>query len=416
MKSETRPARPGRCAALRVVAALAAIGICCGQGPAARDTYLPWEGGAAYYGKWSGGPPRDASFFPITVWLQDPATANEYKAIGVNLFVGLWRGPNEDQLRKLTEAGMPVLASLRPSALESPQASVIRGWTLMDEPDNAQSKPGGGWGPCVLPPVIAAQYGERRANDPSRPVFLNLGQGVINEKWPGRGEFCGQHPEHYAEYIRATDIVSYDVYPVNSDLPLWYVGAGVARLRKWADYQKPVWNFIETTAIRGKRKPTPAQIEAEVWMSVINGSMGIGYFCHQFSPAEDASAPLKDPETRPALARINRQIASLAPVLNVPSVANGVTVVSSNSNSPIDTMLKRHAGVTYLFAAGARPGGNTTANFKFRDCGDLTAEVIGESRTIPVRGGAMEDAFTDYQVHIYRLPFDPNRPAGMGPR
>jgi hypothetical protein len=256
--------------------------------------------------------------------------------------------------------------------------------------------------------VILGQYEQRRAVDVTRPVFLNLGQGVINEKWPGRGEFCGKHPEHYAEYIRGTDIVSYDVYPVNSDLPLWHSAAGVDRLRKWAGYQKAVWNFIETTAIRGKNKPTPDQIKAQVWMSIIHGSMGVGYFCHQFKPTEDAAAPLHDPVTRPALAAINQQIASLAPVLNTPSVANGVTVVSSNADTPVDTMLKRHAGGTYLFAAGGRPGA-TAATFTFRDCGDLTAEVLGESRSVPVRKGVLEDRFSEYQVHIYRLAFDPNR-------
>jgi hypothetical protein len=79
-------------------------------------------------------------------------------------------------------------------------------------------------------------------------------------------------------------------------------------------------------------------------------------------------------------------------------------------------LLKRHGGNTYLFAAGARPGGNTTASFRFRGCGDLTAEVLDESRTIPVRGGVMEDSFADYQVHIYKLAFDPNRRVGKGSR
>ena len=392
------------------LASLIAASLCLGQDPAVRDTYLPWEGGAAYYAKWPNGPARDPNFFPITVWLQDPDKAAEYKAIGVNLFIGLWRGPTERQLDQLAGAGMPVLASRRPGAVESSNSAIIRGWTLMDEPDNAQSKPGGGYGPCILPPVILEQYEQHRAADLTRPVFLNLGQGVINEKWRGRGEFCGQHPEHYAEYIRATDIVSYDVYPVNSDLPLWYAAAGVARLRKWAGYQKPVWNFIETTAIRGQRKPAPDQIKAEVWMSIIHGSMGVGYFCHQFKPIADASAPLQDPDTRRALASINRQIAELAPVLNTPSVANGAEVRSSNPETPIDTMLKRHGGATYLLAVGARPGGKTTATFSFRGCGDLNAEVLGESRTVPVRGGVLEDSFTDYQVHLYKLPFDPNQP------
>ena len=46
--------------------------------------------------------------------------------------------------------------------------------------------------------------------------------------------------------------------------------------------------------------------------------------------------------------------------------------------------------------------------FKLRDCGDLTATVLGEEREIAVQGGELEDRFSDYQVHIYKLPFDPN--------
>ena len=71
-------------------------------------------------------------------------------------------------------------------------------------------------------------------------------------------------------------------------------------------------------------------------------------------------------------------------------------------------MLKRQGGQTYLFAMGARPGGEATATFKLRDCGNLRATVLGENRTIQVKGGVFEDRFTDYQVHLYQLPFDPN--------
>lgn len=391
-----------------LLAMLAAAGMTRAGETAPGDVLLPWEGGPAHYAKWPNGPRADPDFFPISVWLQNPATAAQYQAIGINQFIGLWKGPTEEQLRPLAAAGMPVFAAHRPGVLEGSHAAIIRGWTLMDEPDNAQPKPGGGYGPCVLPPLIVEQYEKIKAADPTRPVFLNLGQAVINEAWVGRGEACGRHNEHYPEYIRGADIVSYDVYPVNGNLPLWYVGAGVDRLRKWADYRKPVWNWIETTAIRGGAKPTPEQIRAEVWMSIIHGAMGIGYFCHQFKPTFDESAPLHDPATRQALAAINEQIRSLARVLNTPSVANGVTVTSSNADSPIDVMLKRHGGQTYLLAVGARPGGKTTARFKLRECGELDAAVLGESRTVRVSGGLFEDSFSDYQVHLYRLPFVPN--------
>jgi hypothetical protein len=35
--------------------------------------------------------------------------------------------------------------------------------------------------------------------------------------------------------------------------------------------------------------------------------------------------------------------------------------------------------------------------------------VLGESRTVPVRKDVMEDRFSEYQIHIYKLAFAPNR-------
>src|SRR5271167_1407927 len=45
------------------------------------DTYLAWEGGPAYYAHWSYGPPSDANYFPIAVWLQSASNAAAFKAI-----------------------------------------------------------------------------------------------------------------------------------------------------------------------------------------------------------------------------------------------------------------------------------------------------------------------------------------------
>ena len=152
----------------------------------------------------------------------------------------------------------------------------------MDEPDNAQAKAGGGYGPCVAPSEIIFRYDKIKAVDSTRPVYLNLGQGVINDHYKGRGSECAGRLEMYAEYMKGADIISYDVYPVNSNLPLWYTGAGVERLRKWANYKKPVWNWIETTSYRDGPKPTPGADQDSGRASLIRGSMGIGYFCHKF--------------------------------------------------------------------------------------------------------------------------------------
>src|SRR4030095_1946036 len=55
------------------------------------------------------GTPTDPNFFPIAVWVQSPKNASRYKAAGINLYVGLWRGPTPEQIAELEKAGMPVI-------------------------------------------------------------------------------------------------------------------------------------------------------------------------------------------------------------------------------------------------------------------------------------------------------------------
>src|SRR5947208_1290060 len=52
------------------------------------------------------GLPQRAEFFPVAVWLQAPSNAARYQAIGINTYVGLWRGPTEEQLDTLDAAGI----------------------------------------------------------------------------------------------------------------------------------------------------------------------------------------------------------------------------------------------------------------------------------------------------------------------
>ena len=78
-------------------------------------------------------------------------------------------------------------------------------------------------------------------------------------------------------------------------------------------------------------------------------------------------------------------------------------MASSEERVPIDFVVKRHAGKTYLFAVAMREG-ETTATFTLPDTGDARVEVLGEGRTIEAVGGKWEDRFTGYQVHLYKIP------------
>lgn len=362
------------------------------------------------YGRWEKGPPSDPGWFPIAVWLQAPKNAVRYKEAGFNLYVGLWKGPTEEQLSALREVGMPVICEQNDVGLAHRDDDLIVGWMHGDEPDNAQSLgPGQGYGPPIPPERIIANYQSMKERDPSRPMLLNLGQGVAWDGWYGRGVRTN-HPEDYPEYIKGCDLVSFDIYPVVHSRPevagkLWFVPRGIDRLREWSQDAKIVWNCIECTRISNtKVKPTPHQVRAEVWMSLIHGSMGLIYFAHQFQPQFLEAGLLADPEMLEGVTRLNTQIRELAPVLNSPSLANIATASSQSADVLIDIMVKRHEGSLYVFTVAMRDG-QTRGAFQVADLpAQAAVEVIGEDRRLRAVAGRFEDHFAGYDVHLYRIP------------
>ena len=380
--------------------------------PAAKPATSP----ASPYAKWKNGPSAKDDYFPIAVWLQAPANAERFKAAGINLYIGLWKGPTAEQLAALKKPGMSVICDQNELALKSPDRGIIVGWMHGDEPDNAQALPGGkGYGPPIAPEKIVADYRRLAAADPTRPVLLNLGQGVAWDGWHGRGTRTN-HPEDYAEYVKGCDIASFDIYPAVHDKPavagkLWYVGRGVERLGKWAaaaprEEGRPpriVWNCIECTRISNEQvKPTPAQVRAEVWMSIIHGSRGLIYFVHQFKPKFIEAGLLADAEMLAAVTAINRQVRELAPVINSPPPAEAAAVMPSSNNAMIASMTRRRDGATYVFAVSMRDT-KTTGSFKVPGAAVGTVEVIGEDRKLQLVGGTFSDNFAGYEVHLYRI-------------
>jgi hypothetical protein len=361
------------------------------------------------YKKWKNSLPSDGSFFPIAVWLQDPRNAERYKAAGINLYIALWQGPTEAQLAELKKAGMPVVCAQNEVALKHLDDKTIVGWMHGDEPDNAQELPDKkGYGPPIAPEKIVKDYEKLKAADPTRPVMLNLGQGVAWDGWYGRGEGHSNHPEEYAEYVKGGDIVSFDIYPVAHDHKdvagkLWLVPFGVERLCKWSNNSRQVWNCIECTHIgTPDKKATPAQVKTEVWMSLIAGSKGIIYFVHEFKPKFNEHALLDDAEMLAGVTAVNKQIQELAPVLNNPTLKDQATVTTAPAEVPVALMVKKFNGATYLFAVSMRDA-ETKAAFQLAANGNASADVLGEDRKIDVTAGKFEDEFKPYSVHIYKL-------------
>jgi hypothetical protein len=376
------------------------------------------------YAQWARGLSSDPGFFPLAVWLQEPRNAPKYQEAGINLYVGLWQGPTQEQVDELKKHNMPVICDQNAFAIQHLDEKIIVGWMHGDEPDNAQDiRAGwpdlqqadvkitidgssfGPYGPPVPPSRIVADYEQIRVIDPTRPVLLNLGQGVV-WNYHGRG-VRSQHPEDYPEYVKGSDIVSFDIYPARHNKPeiqgqLWYVPKGVANLREWTQDQKIVWNCIECNrAGFMDEKPTPEEVRTEVWMSLIHGSRGIIYFVHHFGPFVEAGL-FRDAELLAAVTALNRQITRLAPVLNSPTV-EVAKVSSENADVPVALLSKQHGGATYLFAVAMRSG-ETNATFTVDGlAGERPVEVLDENRTLTLANGQFRDHFSPYEVHLYRI-------------
>jgi hypothetical protein len=373
--------------------------------PASRPVSSP-------YARWRHGPPADPQFFPLCVWLQHPKNAPRYKALGINTYMGLWKGPTDAQLTALRKAGMHVICHQNPVGLRGKDDPTIIAWMHGDEPDNAQ------WDPkrkrytgAVPLKKLLAGYRRMTAADPSRPVLVNFGQGVANDRWIG----IGMKRDRYPDYCRAADLLCFDVYPVvgirrtDGENYLHLVAKGVQRLRGWGK-GRPVWHVIECTHISNPtKKATPQQVKAMAWMGLIHGARGLCYFVHQFKPRFIEAALLVDEPMCRAVAAINRRITALAPVLNGPSLAGVVTARSSSSKVPVHVTSRRHGGALYVFAVGMRNAA-TSATFQVKGlAATAVAEVLDENRRIAVRDGRFVDRFGAYDVHLYRIAPPPQR-------
>jgi hypothetical protein len=370
------------------------------------------------YAGWSRGIPTatDPTFFPIAVWLQGSWHATEMGQLGINVYVGNNAGTDAlaaSDLATLKAHGIYAIVGQDSVGLANIDDPTIVGWwSSPDEPDNAQET---AQMTCCDPPVapsaMVSEYDTYEAGDPTRPVFLGLGQGVAYDGWEGRGSNAPPEPG----YVPAADIVDFDIYPYNNcdgDAneqvtcgQFWLNATGVDRLHGWSSRGQAVWTDIETTTIQkgGTHPPTPAQTRSEVWLALIHGANGITYFVDTWEPSFREDGIFADPTMVAAVTALNQQIEMLAPELNSADVPGLVSVASSNPAAPIDTMVKAKGQTLYVFAAISRAG-TATGSFTIAGMsGGGVATVVGESRTVKVTAGKFSDPFAASGVHIYQI-------------
>jgi hypothetical protein len=374
---------------------------------------IPWT---SPYAGWSRGIPTDPSFFPIAVWLQLPSHATELAGLGINIYLGNNGGTDPlmaSDLATLKGLGMYAIIGQDSTGLASIDDTTVIGWWMTpDEPDNAQPASGGGYGPPVAPSTLVSQYDSYKAADPTRPIYLGLGQGVAYTAYEGRGS----NPPPESEYVPASDIAAFDIYPYNNCSgdtnervtcgQFWLNATGVDSLHQWSTRNQAVWTDFETTVINAGTTdgPTPTETVSEVWLALIHEANGVIYFIDSWNPSFREDAIFENSAMVTAVTALNMEITSLAPELNSPTLSGMVTVTTaSDASAPVDFMVKAGGLTLYLFAAVSRAG-TATATFSVTGMtGNGVATVVGESRTIGIAAGKFSDDFAANGVHIYRI-------------
>ena len=422
------------------------------------------------YGGFSNGLPTSSSFFPIGVYYQSPSggdvpapytnQAQAFKAEGIDAIIGISPGwptsygvDSSGELQAACNAGLYVIGSdlvgtaasgaansvqsvLAAANSEPSCAKYLVGYELGDEPA------------CSV--NVAAQVAAVHAADPTRMAYENTAGFYPNSP----GAQCVAN-------LNAPDIASADDYPVTNPWSpncltppgpsdcIWQYGVETQNVVASAQPGKPVWLFVETGSDNmafgsqngsvcnastnlcskgNELRATPVQVNSSAWLTLINGSQGLEWFCDDSVTGPDACAGggaggqvsrCSPTCGEPAnLTYIDHTVEGFAPELNTANVG-GVTVSSSNSSVPIDEMTKQVNGTTYLFVESDRDG-STTGTYTDASLAGATATLVydsagqydpanseqGKTFTLSDAGSfsdSLGTAANPYQVKVYTI-------------
>jgi len=262
--------------------------------------------------------------------------------------------------------------------------------------------------PRATPAETLAKYNAMKAADPTRPVFMTL----TGNFHPFFKRIPDDLRRAYPEYVKAADVVGYDIYPIYGwNKPEWIhlVQEATDLLVKMAG-DKPVYAWIETGrggqwtgALENQKEVTPTHIRAEVWMSITRGATAIGYFTHIWKPSYSQFG-VPD-ENRKAIREINEQITRLAPAI-LGAAPKQAASIAAEGDVKLDLLAKEGPDGLYLFTVNyderLREAKATIKVEGLPAGGEVT--VVDENRTLKASAGSFTDTFAPLGVHIYRLP------------
>ena len=305
-------------------------------------------------------------FFPLMSWGACPHSYGSNLDAGINLFAENPCGGLREQMRELR--GRAFSAGVADGDAES--APGLLGFFYPDEAD-ARGLTG-----STLPPPPAGTEGVS---------FLTL----TNHFYSGAAPLPAGR-RMYPSLIAATDMVGFDLYPLQEWCrpdrlaEVYDAQRELARLAP----RKPTFQWIESAQMKcgdGPAAVTPETVRAEAWLAIAGDARGLGFFPGTWT--DDVGR---------AIARIKEDIAKLGPaLLGVPVQARWEPARGS-----VRVGARAFQGALYVIAVnGSRSSARTEMRVPGLD--GRVLRVVDESRQIAASGDTFSDSFAPLAVHIY---------------
>ena len=225
----------------------------------------------------------------------------------------------------------------------------------------------------LKPPLLdnlKADLEKARKAIPDRPVMHAIGYwldepvGVIANTLPP--------PEKYEAVVQAIEVSAPYLYPVPYQ-PIRSVGEAVGRASAASGGKKPLLPILQIFAWTATdRYPTAAELKCMVWLSLIHGARGIGFYSYNHVTGKKGVTFAQDqPEVWASLKDVNAELAKIGPFLL--DAAPDPSVTLKERGTGVEIRIASRAGSRLILLA------NPT---------DTAKEVTLEFATAP--GGALK--------------------------
>ncbi len=402
------------------------------------------------------------------VWMQGPTAvyniqdnspyvgktnAENYKAVGITHFIGLWNWPSDyyagyalEAAAELARTGLkafagngqipltnnPALSNTQTgvdwNAAHSQFADIFTGYCLGDEPDMKRNSGIQAEADANTPTAWNERAVSLAEADPDRIIYANFGKPIAKDAWyPSDYGNTGSKESDFNLYIDKLDYLSADFYGITDPYEtsgnhgIWTYGRAITNMKKHSG-ERTVWGFIEASApwTQGSSANWISQrmqshyIKPIIWNMIISGATGVVYFCHDFSPDADPDpsvstnlgkfAFFRENGIAEAARLANASVQAYSAVLLTPDVP-GTSAVSDGAVE-IRTLSKQFGGRTFIFAMGHgnaeyRDGQAVNAAITVAGGGTRVVSVMSEDRTVTMSNGVISDHFEPYELHIY---------------